>query len=161
MYVSAFLSAVDYDLMRWQHGAAKAEFSLGSKGPDLTSCVGLFAVEPLLMKGSVRAERFRNKSLCFSGQRRTVCRLIFRRAILASSLALISYLSPPSHHQPRRPSEMKKPDVVPCNRALNRGQWGFSITPPDRMSTFTLCKKKIIKNLKTSALFICIIISCL
>lgn len=90
------------------------------------------------------------------GQGRTVCQLIFRRAILASSLALISYLSPASAPRPRRPSEIKKPDVVPCNRALNWGQWGFSITPPDRMIAFTLCKKKINKkNLKTSALFIC------
>lgn len=55
-----------------------------------------------------------------------VCRLIFRGdpcIILGSDILSVSMSAP------RYPSEMKKPDTVPCNNALNLGQWGFSITP--------------------------------
>lgn len=59
-------------------------------------------------------------------QCRTVCWLIFRGdpcIILGSDILSVSMSAP------RYPSEMKNPDTVPCNSALNPGHWGFSITP--------------------------------
>ena len=75
---------------------------------------------------------------------RTVCRLIFRGdpcIILGSDILSVSMSAP------RYPSEMKNPDAVPCNSALNPGHWGFSITP--QMEWMPLHKAK-----EASALFI-------
>lgn len=74
----------------------------------------------------------------------TVCRLIFRGdpcIILGSDILSVSMSAP------RYPSEMKNPDAVPCNSALNPGHWGFSITP--QMEWMPLHKAK-----EASALFI-------
>lgn len=75
-----------------------------------------------LMKGLAQSDAEINRR----DQCRTVCRLIFRGdpcIILSSDILSVSMSAP------RYPSEMRKPDTVPCNSALNPGHWGFSITP--------------------------------
>lgn len=81
-----------------------------------------FVQKPALMKGLAQSDAEVNRR----DQCRPVCRLIFRgdpRIILGSDILSVSMWAP------RYPSQMKNPDTVPCNSALNPGHWGFSITP--------------------------------
>lgn len=91
----------------------------------LSSSAGTDLCWPALMRGVTQTDAEINRR----DQRRTVCRLISRGEpciILGSEILSVSMSTP------RYRSEMKNPDTVPCNSALNPWWWwggDFSIRP--------------------------------
>lgn len=94
-----------------------------------------FVQKPALMKGLAQSDAEINRR----DQCRTARRLIFRGdpcIILGSDILSVSMSAP------RYPSEMRNPDTVPCNSALNPGHWGFSIIPQMEWMPLHTAKKR-------------------